>query len=190
MRTGVIVAGGRSRRFGEREKAMAEFDGKPLIRRVADTVSTVVDELVVNCRVEQVESLRRVLGDTPYDLQFAIDDVPDRGPVAGMATALGVANAPLAVVTACDMPTLDAAFLGSMFDDAAGRSGAVPVFEGYRQPLCAVYRVNPARDACRAVLATDADSLRAMLDCLDPVAIPEEEVRTRTDTTTFRNVNT
>ncbi|NHN58357.1 molybdenum cofactor guanylyltransferase [Halorussus rarus] len=189
-RAGVVVAGGRSRRFGGSEKALAEFDGDPLLRRTADRVSAVVDELVVNCRAGQVDPFRRALTDASYDPRFAVDAVPDRGPVAGMATGLRAADEPVAVVTACDMPTLDPAFLASLFADARGATGAVPTFDGRRQPLAAVYRVEPTVEACVAALDSEADAgFGGVLDRLDPVVVPEATVRERTDGATFRNVN-
>lgn len=189
-RSGVIVAGGRSRRFGDREKALAEFDGDPLLRRVADRVGRVVDELVVNCRAEQVDPFRRALADAPYDPRFAVDEPPDRGPVAGMAAGLRAAAAPVAVATACDMPTLDPAFLDSLFADARGATGAVPTFDGSRQPLAAVYRVTPTVEACAAALDSEPDpGFGGVLDRLDPDVVPEATVRERTDGDAFRNVN-
>ena len=41
MTTGAIVAGGRSTRFGDRDKAVAELAGVPMIRRVADRLPRV-----------------------------------------------------------------------------------------------------------------------------------------------------
>ena len=189
MRSGIVVAGGRSTRFGPEDKALATFDGDPLVRRVADSVAAVVDELVVNCRVDQVAGSRRALDAVSITADFAIDDHPDRGPVAGMANGLRVADGELAVVTACDMPTLDPDFLDSLFHDAADAPGAVPVFEGHTQPLPGVYRVAPAIDACRAALRTGDGSLRSVVDRLDPVVVTEAEVRRRTGPDTFRNVN-
>lgn len=190
-RAGVVVAGGRSRRFGDREKALAAFDGDALLRRVADRVSRVVDQLVVNCRAEQVEPFRRVLADAPYEPRFAVDEAPDRGPVAGLLTGLRAAEAPVAVATACDMPTLDPAFLDSLFADARGAPGAVPRFDGRRQPLAAVYRVAPAVEACAAALDAEADAgFGGVMERLDPVVVPEAAVRERTDAAAFRNVNT
>lgn len=190
MRAGIVLAGGRSRRFGEADKALAEFEGDALVRRVVDRVGVAVDDLVVSCRDEQVGRFREALDGTAADPEFATDDVPDRGPVAGLSKALGAVTASVAVVTACDMPTLDPDFLASLFDDAADRAGAVPVLDGRRQPLCAAYRAVPARRACRAALAADERSLRAVLDRVDPVVVPEAEVRRRTDPATFGNVNT
>lgn len=190
MRTGVIVAGGRSRRFEGRDKALAEVAGEPIVRRVADRVGEVVDELVVNCRAEQVAPLRNALCETQHDPRFAIDDVPDRGPVAGMAAGLRTASAPVAIVTACDMPALDTNFLDSLFDDARGHAGAVPTFGGHKQPLCAVYCADLTISACHAALSSDSDGFTGVLNRLDPVVVPETEVRRRTDAATFRNANT
>lgn len=157
MRSGIVVAGGRSTRFGERDKALAEVAGDPLVRRVADGVGEVVDDFVVNCRREQVEALERALDGAGVDPRFATDAVPDRGPVAGMATGLRAANGSVAVVTACDMPSLDPDFLGSMLDDVRSHSGIVPIFDDHAQPLCAVYRVAPAIETCDAVLSAGGD---------------------------------
>ena len=190
MRAGVVLAGGRSERFGDADKALAEFAGEALVCRVVDRIGGAVDELVVNCRAEQVGPIRRALDGAAVDPAFATDPVPDRGPAAGLATGLAAVTAPLAAVTACDMPRLDPAFLASLFDDAADRTGAVPVLDGYPQPLCAVYRAAPARRACRAALADGDGSLRDVVDRLGPAVVPEPEVCRRTDPATFRNVNT
>ena len=45
-RAGVVVAGGRSTRMGDREKAVVEVAGRPLVARVAEALSAVADELV------------------------------------------------------------------------------------------------------------------------------------------------
>ena len=56
MGAGVIVAGGRSTRFGERDKAVADLAGTPMIRRVVDRIAGVTDELG-----DDVRGLQRVM---------------------------------------------------------------------------------------------------------------------------------
>lgn len=189
-RTGIILAGGRSIRFGGGNKALAELEGRPVIRRVAEVVGDVVDELVVNCRSDQVQNIRQALSGVAREPRFALDEIPDRGPVAGMAKALRISSAPTAVVTACDMPFLDPSFLDSLFDEAEGEPGAVPVYDGCPQPLCAAYSVDETGRTCHAVLASDENALQDVIACLEPVIIPEEAVRSRTHASTFINVNT
>lgn len=189
MRSGVIVAGGRSTRFGDDEKAVADLDGRALIRRVADRLAGVVDELVVNCRRDQVETLRAALADGAFDPRFAVDAVPDRGPVAGVLTGLRFAAADDAFVTGCDMPLLDPGFVDVLFERARGRSGAVPVAHGRPQPLCAVYRTEPTIAACETALARDSGRLRDLLTYADPAVLDEPTVWEHAEAGTFRNVN-
>lgn len=187
-RAGVIVAGGRSTRFPAGDKALAELGGVPLIRQVADRLAGVTDELVVNCRRDQAADFRRVVGE--HDPRFAVDPVPDRGPVAGLETGLRAASAAHAFATACDMPFVDPSFVDYLFDRARGRAGAVPTVEERPQPLCAVYRAEPAIAACEATLAADSGRLRDVLARLDSVVLDEATVRERTAPETFKNLNT
>lgn len=149
-----------------------------------------VDELIVNCRREQVGPLARALDGCAVSSRFAIETSHGRGPVAGLLEGLRSASAVEAVVTACDMPPLDPTFLDSLFADASGATGAVPIFDGRSQPLCAVYRVAPTIEACRSTLMADDRSLGGVLERLDPISIPEDRVRERTRAATFRNINT
>ena len=48
MRASLVLAGGRSTRFGDSDKAVAELAGTPMIRRVVDRVAGVVSEVVIN----------------------------------------------------------------------------------------------------------------------------------------------
>ena len=44
--TGVILAGGKSKRLG-RDKALETFNGEPLILKVISSIETLVDEIIV-----------------------------------------------------------------------------------------------------------------------------------------------
>ena len=78
-RTGIVLAGGRSERFPTVDKALAPLDGEPLVHHAAATLAPVVDDLVVNCRRDQREAFAEALAE--FDPAFAIDAVPDRGPL-------------------------------------------------------------------------------------------------------------
>ena len=73
MYSAVIVAGGRSTRFGDDDKAVAPLSGTPMIRRVADRLEPVVDELVVNCRDDQRDAIEEALAGYPLATNFALD---------------------------------------------------------------------------------------------------------------------
>lgn len=151
----VLLAGGRSRRYPAGDKALAELGDQPMCRRAVAGLPG--EELVVNCRADQKPALREALdGLGP---RFAVDPVPDRGPLAGLLTALRLTAADRAVVVACDMPFFDRATARALTDGLDDAEAALVDVDGKRQPLGAAYRVEPAREACETTLACGSNRL-------------------------------
>lgn len=191
FRTGVILAGGRSTRFGEEDKATAELGGMPLLRMVANRLVEVLDEVVVNCRPEQRPALAEVMDGYPLSVQFALDEIPDRGPVAGIRNGLREATGAYALVVACDMPFVDPEFVSFLFERAASSDGAVVRLEsGWLQTTQAVYHVDSMLRACNTALQTDNPRILDPLEELDVRIIEESELSAVTSLDTFENVNT
>ena len=187
--SGLIVAGGYSRRFGATDKAVAKLDGTPMIRLVVDRLQSVVDELVVNCRAEQVASIRTALeGVDPR--RFAIDPVPDRGPVSGIRTGLEAADHEYTAVVACDTPFLEPLLLERLAELASGSDGAlVRCSDGHYQPIGAVYRTEPMHRACIAGLADGEPSVGSTIDQLDLETVAERDLG-RAALRTFESIDT
>lgn len=194
MPAGVIVAGGRSTRFGERDKAVADLAGVPMVRRVADRLDPAVDRLIVNCRADQREAIEEALSGYERPFEFAIDEDTDQGPMAGIGRGLRALDAEeYAFVIACDMPLVDPAFVAYLFECAAGRDGAVPKLEdGWYQTTHAVYRAGPMAKACEAALARGDRKIIAPLSDLDYAVVDESAVREHATPgpEVFENVNT
>jgi molybdopterin-guanine dinucleotide biosynthesis protein A len=190
MRSAVIVAGGRSTRFGDADKAVADLAGTPMIRRVADRVAPTVDEVVVNCRRDQRADIREAFGDFELPVSFALDPEPDLGPTAGIAAGLDAAEAEYALVVACDMPFVDPSFVACLFDRAAGHDAAVPRPDEWFQTTQAVYRADVMAPACEAVLDGEDKRIIVALSDLDYMVVDREEIEERASMETFENVNT
>ena len=192
MRTGVIVAGGRSTRFGERDKAVAILAGTPMIRRVADRLATVVDDLVVNCRPDQVDAITAALDGLDLPVTVAEDPEPDLGPMAGIRTGIAAAESEYAAVVACDMPFTSPALLEHLFSVAAGHDAAIPRLDDqWFQTTQAVYHAERMAAACERALARGDRKVLAPIDDLDDVVIVDEPaVREVARLETFENVNT
>jgi molybdopterin-guanine dinucleotide biosynthesis protein A len=206
--TGAILAGGRSTRFGDRDKAVAELAGVPMIRRVADRLAgtddpvppgatraasgdPVVDEIVINCRPDQREAIGAALAGLPLPVTWAVDDEPDLGPTAGIRNACRAAPSEYVAVVACDMPFVDPGFLASLREDAAGREAAVPRLDDrWLQTTQAAYRADAMAAACDRALARGDRKVLAPLEELDRVVVGDETIRSRTTERTFTNVNT
>lgn len=193
MRSAVIVAGGRSTRFGDADKVVAELAGVPMIRRVADRLADVSDlaGLVVNCREDQVDAIESALDGYPLDVSFALDPEPDQGPMAGIRTGLRAVASEYAVVVACDMPFVEPALVEHLFERAGSHDAAVPRLEdGWYQTTQAVYRAEAMAEACEAALERGDRRIVAPFEEIDVVEVDEEEVGRHADLQTFDNLNT
>jgi molybdopterin-guanine dinucleotide biosynthesis protein A len=100
--SGIVLAGGRSSRFGG-DKLAAMVDGVPLLERAIAAVGEVAGEILVVGRTGGVSEDRRA--------RFVSDRVPHQGPLAGLVAGLAAASHERAVVVAGDMPSLDPAVL-------------------------------------------------------------------------------
>jgi len=198
MRAGAIIAGGRSTRFGDRDKAVAELAGTPMVRRVADSLATATERLVVNCRPDQREAIERALDGYGNPVRFAEDPEPDRGPMAGIGIACRAAadaGANYAFVAACDMPFLDPALVDLCFDRATGDDGephdaAVPRPDEWYATTHAAYRASAMADACDRALARGDRKILAPLEELDWVVVQREELAAAGSFDSFESIDT
>ena len=109
--TGIVLAGGRSRRLG-RDKAVEPFGGQPLIRRVIDRIAPLTDEIVV---VVANAARGEALPLAP-EHRVALDLYPEGGSLGGIFSGLTAAANPWGLVVACDMPFLNPNLLAYMLD--------------------------------------------------------------------------
>ena len=137
---GVVLAGGRSVRFGG-EKAAAELAGRPLLMWAALRLKVSCAAVAVNARPgTEAETLARAAG-LPV-LHDATGDAagPLAGLKAGLLWAQGLGARSLAV-SPCDAPLLpDDLFVRLIA--AAGTGAAMAETSDGRQPLCAVWPVS------------------------------------------------
>lgn len=191
MQSAVILAGGRSTRFGEGDKAVAELQGVPMIRRVADRLIDVTDELVINCRQEQTETIRDAMKGYPLPVRYAEDEIPDLGPVAGIRNGLSVIEGTYGFVVACDMPFVEPSLVSSLFDRVEPHDAAVPRLDSqWLQTTQAVYEAKAMVQACETALRNDNPSIMDALDALEYVVVEEAELPSAVSKTSFENINT
>lgn len=98
----VILAGGRSRRMGGRDKALLPFARWPLIAHVVAALRPQVGTIYINSN--RTDSDYAALG-----LPLIADILPDQpGPLAGVLTALHTCTTDYVLIVPCDMPLLPA----------------------------------------------------------------------------------
>lgn len=166
---GFVLTGGQSRRMG-RDKALLELAGQPLALRVAAQVRPVVAEL----SLIGAPARHGHLG-----LPVLADCEANRGPLAGIVTALRGSRYEWNLVVACDLPYVETRFLEFLLQQASDAGDAVvPYTEDRRprqrrgwQPLCALYHRRALPEFERVLAAGQAK-----------IALAFERMRVRTVT--------
>lgn len=159
---GFVLVGGRSSRMG-RDKALLEWHSHALVEEVARKVRSVAGNVALVGRPERYGAL---------GLECLPDVRPGLGPLAGIEAALESGRAELNLITACDMPGLEADWLRRLLWEAEETGARCVVTRdraGVVQPLCGVYRreclpvVRRALDEQRFRLQSVAGELRAVI---------------------------
>lgn len=132
--TGIILAGGLSRRLG-RDKAVEPIDGQPLVGRVMDALAQIADELVV---VVNTPQRGRELP-LPDSAVVAVDIYPNAGSLGGIFTGLSSASNRWGIVVACDMPFLNLDLLSYLLSFRESHDAVVPVLDDRPEPTHAAY---------------------------------------------------
>lgn len=179
---GIVLAGGKSSRLG-RDKARIKLDGQDMLCRSAALLRTMVGEVWIMGRDPSTHGL---------DLPWLPDDIPGKGPVGGILTALRHIGRPC-LVTSCDLPFLDEATLRTLLKhrNSVQQEPRPPLMTtfgqletGYIEALVAVYE-----PACLPKLETAVAQGRHKLSDIIPRAFRAEIPYSRDDAMVFFNVN-
>jgi molybdopterin-guanine dinucleotide biosynthesis protein A len=165
--SGVILAGGSSRRLPEADKLSLDIGGAKLIERAHRALRTFCPEIIV-------------VGDGGSDAELPetrrIRDSRSgrQGPLAGLEAGLSASSNDTAFAAAGDMPFLSpelAVHLCELVEEK-GLPAAVPVYGGTAHPLCAAYRRDVA-DEISAALDGGTRSMKEFLASLGQVEYVE-----------------
>jgi len=182
----LVLAAGQSRRAGHRNKLLAEVDGTPLVRRVADAVLASRARPVTVVTGYDRLAVEAALADA------AVATVCNPDYASGMASSLraGVKALPPdidgVVVVLADMPDVRGAVIDRLinaFAPAAGAEICVPTWHGKRgNPVLFARRFLPEMleiegdIGAKPILSAHADAVRA-------VEMPDDSVLRDLDTT-------
>jgi molybdopterin-guanine dinucleotide biosynthesis protein A len=128
--TGVVLAGGRSSRYGK-NKALVELDSVPLIERVLRVMTSIFHDVVL-------------ITNTPDEYGYLkIPMFPDiikgLGPLGGIYTGLKVISNGSAFFAACDMPFLNPLLIRHMLSVRDDFDVVVPRISGNIEALHGLY---------------------------------------------------
>lgn len=131
--SGIILAGGKSRRLGV-DKALVELsEGRgSLIQSVVGRVSALCEEVIV------VTNSPGHYASLP--VRFVPDVYLDHGSLGGIYSGLQAATCEFGLVVACDMPFLNDGLLQHMLAQPRDYDVLIPRLDGHLEPLHAIYR--------------------------------------------------
>ncbi|MGD2118704.1 MAG: molybdenum cofactor guanylyltransferase MobA [Chromatiales bacterium] len=136
--TVLILAGGKSRRMGGRDKALLEIDGKPMIEHSLELFQSNFARILISAN-------RNLQQYAAYGLPVLTDETEDAGPLAGLQAAMRRCDTPYLLVTPCDTPRIDLAISERLLAAAHASEAAILVaHDGERlQMLHALFNLNP-----------------------------------------------
>lgn len=137
--TGIVLAGGRSRRLG-RDKAVEEIGGIRIIDRVIETLNNCCENiLVIGDRPERRSELS-----LPENVLFEHDTNTGKGSLGGLYTGLRASKTQWTLAVACDMPFLCYELIEELKSraDTDICDAVVPVVDGRFQPTHSAYSQN------------------------------------------------
>lgn len=169
--SGVILAGGESRRMGRDKALLVLPDGRTLLARtIAALGAAGLGDVTISVSTLQRGIALQMAEPAARSLRLLPDAPPGRGPLAGLQAALSAYPASPVLLVAVDMPYLDAAVLRALIAEPRDADALVPRIAGWAQPLMALYGPACLRVAERLI----AEDRLAMRDLL---AVPELRVR-------------
>lgn len=185
---GVILAGGRSRRFGGGDKGLADLDGQSILARVIERFRPQAGRLALN-----------INGEPERFAAFGLETIADRenpelGPMSGLLAAMDWAGehapgATLIATVSADVPFLPRDLIARL-DEVRSGGVAIAASNGRRHPTIGLWPSH-ARGAVADALSRRALSIDRLAFDLDAVAVdfPMGNIG-GTEIDPFFNVNT
>ncbi len=131
--SGIILAGGKSRRMSGVNKALLNIGRESIIERVRDVVQQILPRTII-------------ITNTPEEFAFLglpmfPDIIPNTGSLGGLYTGLSHCQSQFGFVVACDMPFLNAGIIRAMIGLIEDYDVVIPSINGQLEPLHAIYSI-------------------------------------------------
>ncbi len=180
--TGVILAGGSSKRYGQ-NKAFLEIGGIRLIDRITEEMKNIFERVIL---VTNEKKGYEYLG-----IPVMEDIIKELGPIGGIYTGLMNLSDQAGFFVACDMPFINKQLVRYMVDIQDNHSAVVPLVANDEiEPLHAIYAqscLGPIRD----LIDSKRYQVRLCYDQIPVRYVKEGEIRTfGSPTRAFLNINT
>lgn len=133
----IVLSGGTSLRFGS-DKSLATIEGKSLIARIIEEIPSEFEIIIVGPDPFLSNVIYSCVQENP----------PNGGPAAGFKAGLEACKSEIVALIATDMPFATTRTI-NLLNSLTSHDDAVMYVDvaGFKQPLAAVYRVEPVEQA-------------------------------------------
>ena len=173
--TGIVLAGGKSSRFG-RNKSTERLLGRSLLERVVEGLAKVCDPILV---VTGADSVTPELP-SHYHASRVRDFEEAEGPLQGLRSGLSHSDTPYSFVASCDMPFLNDSVIERMTEWCSREEAydaIVPVVEGKPQVLHSIYHRRMATTIERIMLTrTHTPGISSILKELEVLFLDQRDI--------------
>jgi molybdopterin-guanine dinucleotide biosynthesis protein A len=178
--TGIILAGGKSLRYGT-NKALVEVDGIRLIERVIRVIQPLFEKLMIITNTPREYDYLRI--------PMHEDIIKGLGPLGGVYTGLNIMSTESGFFVACDMPFLQGDLIRHMVEIKADFDAVVPKVDWKIEPLHAIYTRN-CLPAVKKLIDANGYQIIRFFDNVRVRYVKEEEIRSfDSELKSFLNVN-
>ncbi len=144
--TGVILAGGESRRMGT-HKALVLWKNRPLIQWVYDALFPLCKEILIIANTGDFSFLNARVPPATF---------PGTGPAAGIETALSRCSTPLALISSCDTPNLSTSLFRHLLMHHGSYDISIAGHDETDEPLIGVFSRSASQYFHKALMSGNA----------------------------------
>ncbi len=126
--TGIILAGGKSRRMGV-DKGLMLYKGKPMVSYSIDLLKLFCSRIIISTSNTKYEV---------FGIQTIADTFPNTGPMGGLYSVLKESTTDIHICLPCDLPRMKAEVLEYMLSLSAPTHCVVTLTQ-QPEPLVAIY---------------------------------------------------
>lgn len=172
--SGYILAGGKSSRMGA-DKGLLLLDSKPMVQHIAEAMRHWVQSITLITTNPKYTALGYLL---------VADDVPEKGPLSGIATALRHSETENNLILSCDTPQLSSEAIHRFLENCTDVAINIATVGSQWHPLLGVYK-KAVLPRFAEFVAEDKLALHSAIKQLDYHLVPMDA-----HADAFENINT
>ena len=146
--TGIILCGGKSSRM-KTNKALLKFGDRTTIEILTNKLSMIFSQLLISANSIKEYSF--------LNLPIVKDLYFNKGPLAGIYSALKTSNTEKNFIISCDMPLLSIDIIDYLTDFNSDKKILLPKVNGNIQKLCGIYSKSIIEEIEKLIVQSETD---------------------------------